>query len=394
MIANFEKNYDVAVVGGGIAGAAAALAAARAGRKTVLFEKTVLLGGLATSGLVYFYLPLCDGNGTQVTFGIGEELIKLSLKYGPGDIPAPWNKNASATDRYYCFFSPAAFMLALDEVLQEAGVDIWFDTLVCDVQVNSANRLEAIAVENESGRGTVKAKCFIDASGSGIVARRAGAPVSDEDNYYAIWALEYELNSQKGPQLAKDIPMYIWGNLPCNEKNPPTVRGLDGRKVSNFVLDGRKVLRDHYQEKYASGEADRKTLFPLKLPVMPQFRKLFAVNGKKTLNSGQHATYFEDSIGLVADWRKPGYVWEIPYGTLVPEKTGGLLTAGRCISSIGDAWEVTRVIPAAALTGEAAGTAAALAVEKGVMPSELNVSELQEKLKTAGFPLHLKDAGL
>ena len=66
------KQYDVAVIGGGVAGAAAALQAARCGCKTILMEKNVLLGGLATAGLIYFYLPLCDGRGRQVTFGVSE----------------------------------------------------------------------------------------------------------------------------------------------------------------------------------------------------------------------------------------------------------------------------------------------------------------------------------
>ena len=74
--------YDVAVVGGGIAGIAAALAASRHGAKTVLIEKQFALGGLATLGLVTIYLPICDGCGRQVSFGIAEELLKLSMKYG------------------------------------------------------------------------------------------------------------------------------------------------------------------------------------------------------------------------------------------------------------------------------------------------------------------------
>ena len=317
---DFEKKYDVAVVGGGIAGISAALASARAGRKTVLLEKTVLLGGLATTGLVYIYLPLCDGNGTQVTFGICEELIKLSLKYGPGNIPDDWNnkKNAAEAQRYRCVFSPAAFMLALDEVLQEAGVDIWLDTLVCAVEVNNENRLKAIEVENESGRGKISAECFIDASGSGIVARRAGASGTEEINHPAIWVLEY--NKNKHEYLGEHINMYINGCLPASEKDSVIHPPVNGRKLSNFILEGRKVLRQYYQEQYASGKADRRSLFPLKIPAMAQFRKIYAVDGIETLNSNQHGTYFKSSIGLVADWRKPGYVWEIPYGTLLPIK--------------------------------------------------------------------------
>ena len=71
---------------------------------------------------------------------------------------------------------------------------------------------------------------------------------------------------------------------------------------------------------------------------------------------------------LVAVWRKPGYIWEIPYGTLIPQDIKGLITAGRCISSANDAWEITRLIPAAALTGQVAGVAARLAIQHNTTP--------------------------
>lgn len=74
--------YDIAVCGGGIAGIAAALAAARHGKKVVLLERQYMLGGLATAGLITIYLPLCDGCGKQVSFGIAEELLKMSIKHG------------------------------------------------------------------------------------------------------------------------------------------------------------------------------------------------------------------------------------------------------------------------------------------------------------------------
>lgn len=391
---DFEKDYEVAVVGGGIAGVAAALAAARKGKKTVLIEKTVLLGGLATSGLVYIYLPLCDGNGTQVTFGICEELIKLSLKYGPGEIPEGWRDEQDAVEqkRYRCCFSPAAFILAIDEVLLEAGVDIWLDTLVCDAVLDENKQVKAVEVENESGRGKINAECFIDASGSGITARKVGGACYDEVNYTSVWALEYDKNKNA---LADKVSMFVGGcSSFANPEMLPTFRKIDGKMVSDFVLSGRQILRDHYQKEYSSNGVEKNELFALKVPAMPQFRKTYAVKGKKTLDNEQHSTRFSDSIGLAADWRKSGYVWEIPYGTLVPETLKGVLTAGRCISSIGDAWEITRVIPCAALTGEAAGTAAAMAVDRNITPDQLDISELQEELRGKGFAIHLADLGL
>lgn len=85
------KKYDVAVCGGGFAGISAALAAAREGKSVILFEKEYMLGGLGTAGLVTIYLPLCDGFGHQVSFGIAEELLKLSVTYGAEDkYPENW----------------------------------------------------------------------------------------------------------------------------------------------------------------------------------------------------------------------------------------------------------------------------------------------------------------
>jgi len=125
---------------------------ARAGLKTALVEKTVLVGGLATTGLINIYLPLCDGCGRQVIHGIAEELLHLSLKYGPGDVPAGWRGDAPKEEarRYRVIFSPASFVLALDEALAHAGVDLWLDTLVCAAVMEGA-RVAGVEVENKSG---------------------------------------------------------------------------------------------------------------------------------------------------------------------------------------------------------------------------------------------------
>ena len=411
---DFEVNYDVAVVGGGIAGVAAALQAARSVNKTVLVEKTILLGGLATTGLVYIYLPLCDGNGRQVIFGISEELIRRSIQYGPGDIPENWQqgKNAREEERFRCIFSPASFMLALDEAVQEAGIDVWFDTLVCGAEVNG-NRLTGAVVENESGRGVIHAKRFVDASGSSILARRAGVPCLDANNYLSIWSLEYRQDADpEGRNLSRGVTMCFggaWANGETSMTDQELARvgltreilrsgpyrGISGEKVSEFVLHTRNCLREHYRTNYESGKYDRKSNFPLKLPAMPQFRKIYCIKGEYVLKDNEHATFFEDSIGLLADWRKAGFVWEIPYRTLYPEnRLGGLLAAGRCSAASGDAWEVTRVIPSAAMTGQVAGLAASLSIEKGVEPPDLDVRLLQSELRKLGFPIHLADVGL
>src|SRR5512137_1318062 len=105
----YSHDYDIVVAGAGVAGVAAALAAARAGRSVALVEKTVLLGGLATTGLINHYLPICDGNGRQVCFGIAEEFLHLSIRYGPGSIPPGWRSETDAEERrrFMTVFSPA-----------------------------------------------------------------------------------------------------------------------------------------------------------------------------------------------------------------------------------------------------------------------------------------------
>lgn len=393
----YDVSCDVAVIGGGIAGVAAALQAARSGMKTILIEKTILLGGLATTGLVYVYLPLCDGNSRQVSFGITEELMRASLKYGPGNIPESWKngKDAPEEKRFRCIFSPASFILAIDELLEEAGVDVWLDTLVCGAEVEHG-RIAAAVCENTSGRGVIRAKQFIDASGDCTLARRAGIPCHDEFNFLSYWAIEYD-ELVSGSPLGDKIHM-ICDGFPWDPAKCPDwalYRGISGKAVSDFVARSRKMIRERYEMAYAA-DRTRTAMYPVKLPAMPQFRKIFSIDAAYVLDSGENQKHFDDSVGLVADWRKAGPVWEIPYRSLIPAApVGGFLAAGRCTGAKNDAWEVTRVIPPAAMTGQIAGLAAAMSVKAGVEPCELSVPALQNELKTkCGFALHLEDVGL
>ena len=129
---------------------------------------------------------------------------------------------------------------------------------------------------------------------------------------------------------------------------------------------------------------------------MTQFRKIFSIDAEYIPGSDDHDKDFEDSIGIAGDWRRPGPVWVIPYRSLYPAcHLGGLLAAGRCTGAKDDAWEITRVIPTVALTGQVAGLAAVLCIQNGVEPYELDVKLLQNELKNKyGFPLNLADVGL
>ena len=404
---NFEHSYDVIVAGAGVAGVAAALTCARAGLSTALVEKTVMTGGLATTGLVNHYLPLCDGHGHQVIHGIAEELLHLSIKYGPGTVPAAWAKPdggeasaepASRKQRYATPFSPASFTLALDEVLLEAGVTLWLDTLVC-ATVLEGRRLTGIEVENKSGRGLLGAHCTIDATGDADLAYRAGAPCVTGENWLSLWAIQTSLARARrvsdDPDAASLLEMvYVGGNANGHghPEGHPTYDGTKGDEVTQFLLEGRRLLREHYAARYRSDEeANRHHLFPVTLPAMAQFRTTRRIAGLEIMSSDSPHSHVETSVAVVPDWRKPGPVWEVPYGALIPAGVAGLLAAGRCISADREAWEVTRVIPPAALTGEVAGIAATLAVEQRTTPERLSVSEVQLAVQAKHLPLHAAD---
>lgn len=393
---DFSKTYDIVVVGAGIAGVAAAVQAARDGKSVALIEKTILPGGLATTGLVYIYLPICDGNGHQVSFGITEELLQLSIKYGPGNIPANWqnNVNAPEVNRYRCIFSPAAYILALDEYLRDNHVDVWYDTLVCDAAVEN-DRITSVIVENESGRGRLNAKCFVDASGTAILARRAKIPCHTATNFLAWWETIYDERVEQS-NLGKNVRIAM-GGIPWDEAKAPEgtlFRGISGKSVTEFVTRGRARMLEQYKAQY-SDTVTRENFYSIKVPAMPQFRKIYSIDARYVLRDNENNKYFPDSIGLASDWRKSGPVWEIPYDSLIPASgPKGYVAAGRCTGADGDAWEVTRVIPVAGLTGQVAGLAAAMAVDAGVTPSELKAEDVQAKLRTLGFPLHLPEVGL
>lgn len=383
----FVEQYDIAVCGGGIAGCAAALAAARRGFRTVMIEKTILPGGLATGGLVLVYLPLCDGQGRQVTFGLAEELMRAANKYGPADIPADWKEQ-----RLKVYFSPASYVLALDELLTESGVDIWFDTQIIGAAV-AAGRVESVKVANKSGLGEIRARVFIDATGDADIAHFAGHSCLYGDNAMVSWFIEYRESQNSSPYtFGEHVSTRIMADSIVSSYTAP---GINGRMVSDFVLEGRRRYRECLQREYNAQTATRKTHYPLLLPGVAPLRHTRCIRGQTVLQPGLDGIPAMDSIGLAADWRCDGKVWEIPYSSLIPAGLDGLIAAGRCTSAYGDAWEITRVIPAAAMTGEVAGVAAALAVKHGLNPARLPYEILAAELRgNCGFPLKFAEAGL
>jgi hypothetical protein len=382
--------YDVIVVGGGVAGVAAALAAVRHGAKTLLLEKQVILGGLATAGHITIYLPLCDGMGNRVIGGIAEELLWESIRYGGGNLPSEWEGRPNRADtqkRYKTMFNAPAFVLALDRIISEAGVDLLLDTVFC-APIMENGFCKAVIVEDKSGRQAYLCRAVVDATGDADVLARAGAPCAGQDNMLTYWSYcltEDSLQRAVTRQSVKDllelfsIGDHTGGGLP---EGSPKYYGTDVRQVTEYLLKCRELA---FHELIRRG-IDK--LVFASFPSMAQFRTTRRLEGEYVLGSVALHRRFEDSVGCVSDWRQPGLVYEIPYRVLYSSKIANVFAAGRNISSAGDAWEVTRVIPAAAATGQAAGTAAALIKECNWAAGEVNIPRLQKILDKDGVLVH------
>ena len=385
------KHWDIVVCGGGIAGVAAALAASRQGKKVLLVEKQSVPGGLATSGLIYIYLPVSDENNRIVTSGIAGELLRKCQEYGPFSLRERWGGSADGNcghpgERCLCCFSPAGYELTLEKMLQDSGVELFLDTTVISARCDGQKRLSEIELFCGTEREPVTADCFIDATGGAYLLRMAGAACFSESNYVSPWFMEFNEQSQSRYHFSDDIHIQVVrDNTPAGTANEV----LTADAVRKFLKRQYEVIRSYYDR---LPPERRKKCYPLHLPGMVQLRKIARIAGMAEIKDGFAGVAVADSVGVAADWRQMAPSWETPYGALLPEKVRGALAAGRCINASGEAWEIFRVIPAAAMTGEAAGTAAALACEQGIDPVDLPVRELQNKLVENGGILHIANA--
>lgn len=398
-------SYDVIVVGGGVAGVGAALAAGRHGMKTLLIEKAAYLGGLATLGHVCLYLPLDDGNGRKVIGGIAEELLHASIQYGYNDLAEGWYPGIEYLEnpkgRYKTCFNIPAFVLALDELMEQAGVEILYDTVFSE-PVMEGNRCHGVIVENKTGRTAYKAAVVIDATGDADVMFRAGAECFERTTILSYWCYDTDFSLMEKAMVSGNIMdavhIRMLGALPKvvpDKEHPGESRvveddglreygGTDGAEVSEYLKASRRIALDFLKKNRRPDYA------MLSVPAMGNFRTTRRIVGQYELAPEDVHVAFEDSIGCTGDWRKAGPVFEIPYRCLLDKKVENLLAVGRIIGSRDDAWEVTRVIPPAVMTGEAAGIAASLAVKSGKTVGEIDVKELQTLLAEGGVIIHEK----
>ena len=389
-----RDSYDVIVVGGGVAGVAAAIAAGRRGAKTLLIEKSVLLGGLATLGYVIIYLPLCDGEGHRLVGGISEELLWLSIKNSYDSLPDEWRDHPDSVPshkRYQTVFNAPSFALHLDQVVQDAGVDVLFDTAFCKT-VMEGSRCSHIIVENRDGRSAFACSTVVDATGDCSVFASAGAQTLPGDNFLTLWGHCTDLDAMKQAVAQQDISKAIKLleiGADCNGKGHPSTlpfyHGTTARETTEFVLQCHAESLKFLEKK------DPRTFAVTGLPCIPNFRTIRTISGVYRLRFEDAGCRFGDAIGCCGDWRKSGICFEVPYRCLVYPDIDNIVAAGRIIANADrEAWEVTRVIPVAALTGEAAGISAVLQCDTHRRAQQVNINELQREMKNSGNRIHLR----
>lgn len=361
------SNYDVVVIGGGIAGVSAAVAASRNGSKTCIIEKEYALGGLVTLGLISFFLPLKDKNGNSVLTSLGEEFLELAKKYGPykcGD-------NSLA-------FKPTPYIIALEEFVLNQDVDIFYDTRFCNTIVDD-NKIEAVIVENKSGRKAIKCSSVIDATGDADVCYFSGEKTVSLDTnknsafFYTFNGTDLKLQTVKDDEMSYDITE-IFQELAAVD----SYAGDNMQDVTKMVIQSRKLIKKELEK--MNKTQNEKEIYPVLMNQLPQFRMARRLKGKFVLNRSHQKQKFKDTIGQTGLWDASDSYYYIPYRSLVGNKIHNLITAGRCISAAGEAWNHCRLIVPCVLTGEAAGIAAAIGSSDSIPLSNIPVDRIQDKI--------------
>jgi len=430
------KETDVIVVGGGPAGVAAAVASARNGADTVLVERYGHLGGLATGGLVILIMPMSDENGVQQIAGLCDEVIERLD--ATGSSLHPKKEELGSRDpqivKYWRFrgtgffalegqvtlnalFDPELLKCILNDMVEEANVKLFLHSWGsrCIVDQNS---VKGVVFESKSGRQAILGKTLIDATGDGDMYASAGAKFDAETNptlrssklalIFRVGNVDYEkLNKfresepNRYAELMTELEtlggftMYLrsWREDVVWFNNfLPGLHGLKMEDLTWVEVNARKkmlITMDFFKKNIPGFEAAFIIDTASQVGVRATRRLIGEyVVTEEDLQSGKiHA----DTIAVIparqwAPYLKSPLVY-VPFRCLVPAKVENLLTAGRCFSSDQVANDILAPIQVCMALGQAAGTAAALAIKNRVPPRNLEVPLLQTHLSAQGVPL-------
>lgn len=413
-----SKDVDVLVCGGGPAGVGAAIRAGRMGMSTLVIEAFDCLGGVATSGMMSHWT---GHSSSKILDEITDRCFEKCKVLGWAE------ENKCGKEK----INQEVLKIVLDEMAKEAGVETLFYTLACEAVVESG-RVIGVIIQNKSGRSMIKAKCVIDATGDGDIAASAGVPfykgresdgkmqpctimfkIGGVDYSRAVFpgSFETKVQTEKGelqamakkllPFPAGHVLLYSQttpGSVCCNMTNCIDVDATN----ADSLTKGLKVCRSQIEpiikflKEFVPGYEKCWLMSSASLLGIRETRHF---EGIQTLEAEDilDAKFFDnwvvrraffnfdvhnmtgaslDATGIQHNWTQPKD-YTIPYGCLLPKKIEGLLLSGRNISGSHLAHSNFRVMPIAIALGEAAGTAAALAVKEHIPLRSVDVKKIQ-----------------
>ena len=248
-----------------------------------------------------------------------------------------------------------------------------------------------VIVENKSGRTAYLAKMVVDASGDADVMFRAGAACEEKKNIVSSWTYEVDLDyirSRTDEDILHNLRLRWFGLAPDrdNKESPiPMFYGTNSDDVNAYLKLSRSLALEYLKEHQRDGYA------MLTLPYMPQFRMTRRILGLKEFDvtPSQHV---EHSVGCVIDsLGKAEEIYEFPYEAILDKEITNISAAGRIVAAPGRGWAIMRYIPSCSMTGQVAGTAAALAIQDGCTLHELDVAKLQANLAATGVMIHMPE---
>jgi ribulose 1,5-bisphosphate synthetase/thiazole synthase len=431
-----EPAYDVVVAGGGPAGTAAAIAAARAGAKVLLVEATGALGGMSSNGLVANWYCLSDGNQI-ITRGLFWEIVRhlrdaggLRKGLDPDTLPPTLG----------CGFGYSAETLkrVLDSLVIDAGVDLLLTTRLIDVDVDRRTRkIAGVVIHHVEGVRYVAAKAFIDATGDAVLADLCGVKYREagRDNPNIMpptlcatcanidWTkfnhrlqqemVEKAVDEGFFSQPDKHVPGLFRSQESYGIQNAGHLFRMNAVKVRSLTaghVKGRKLAAEYaaFFRKYMPGCENLELVGTATLMGVREARN---IDGEYELNYDDFKArrQFDDQVGVYAkgvdihvydltpeeyqryynsyvkrDRLKAGECYGLPYGILVPRGWTNLWAAGRCVSSDVEVHGAIRDQPACYMLGEAAGLAAVQSIRTGQPACDLDVATLVQTLRGKG----------
>lgn len=430
--------YDVVVLGGGPAGMAAAVAAARAGCSTLLVERYGFLGGMGTAAGVTNFCGLhanVHGDIRRVVHGVATELLERIDALGGLNAPhALFGKTVAQA------YDTAAYKIAADELMAAAGVNLLFHALAAGVVMDGRDRVSALLIETKSGRRAVVGRAFVDASGDGDLAAWAGVPFEKGDGAgnFLYPSTMFRINGVD-PQRAGPAWEVIPGLMLKAEaegrhrfpRKTPIVRpqksGIEWRvnltqlaDAGGNALDGTDADALTQAEVLGRRQIAGVAGFLREVPgfersyivdIAPQvgIRETRRVRGLYQLTEADvlECASFDDTVGVNGwplelhlkgdvEFRWPKIPQSrgfnhLPYRMTVPPGVRNLWIAGRCASMTHEAQSAARVTGACFVMGQAAGCAAALALGGDRAAAEVDIAALQRQLQDQGAWLGHED---